>query len=89
MHQETELKFVGSEDAMAALRQSGDLMEMAGARRARTLVRRAVYFDSADHLLRKAGYVLRVRSEGNTFSQTLKRLGSGELATRPEFKSDV
>ena len=89
MHQETELKFVGTEDAMASLRQSGELLELAGTRRARTMVRRAVYFDSADHLLRKAGYVLRVRNEGNSYSQTLKRLGSGELATRPEFKSDV
>lgn len=89
MHQETELKFVGSEDALTSLRQSADLQELAGTRRARTLVRRAVYFDSADHLLRKAGYVLRVRSEGNSYSQTLKRLGAGDLATRPEFKSDV
>lgn len=89
MHQETELKFVGSEDALNSLRQSADLQELAGTRRARTLVRRAVYFDSADHLLRKAGYVLRVRSEGNSYSQTLKRLGSGDLAIRPEFKSDV
>jgi len=89
MHQETELKFIGSEDAMTALRQSAGLQDLAGTRRARTLVRRAVYFDSHDHLLRKAGYVLRVRSEGNSYSQTLKRLGSGDLATRPEFKSDV
>lgn len=89
MHQETELKFVGGEDAMNALRQSDELLALAGKRRARTLVRRAVYFDSDDHLLRKAGYVLRVRSEGNSYSQTLKRLGSGELATRPEFKSVV
>lgn len=89
MHQETELKFVGSDEALTALRQSDELQQLAGSRRARTLVRRAVYYDSSDHLLRRAGYVLRVRNEGNGFSQTLKRLGSGDLATRPEFKSDV
>lgn len=89
MHQETELKFVGTEDALATLRQSTLLQQLAGGRRAKTLVRRAIYFDSEDHLLRKAGYVLRVRNEGNGFSQTLKKLGNGDVVTRPEFKSEV
>lgn len=89
MHQETELKFVGDDAALGALRCSGSFVAFAGHRSAATVARRAVYFDTADHALRRAGYVLRVRGEGNVQCQTLKRIGSGELVTRPEYKSEV
>lgn len=89
MHLETELKFIGTEDAIAQLRQSRELQELAGARGARTVSQRAVYFDSERHDLWKAGYVLRVRNEGEGFAQTLKRISHADLATRPEFKSEV
>lgn len=89
MHQESELKFVGDQAALANLRQSALFLELAGHRGASTVARRAVYFDTRDHSLRRAGYVLRVRGEGNAHYQTLKRIGSGELVTRPEYKSEV
>jgi inorganic triphosphatase YgiF len=89
MHQESELKFIGDEAALSALRQSAPFLGFAGHRNATTVTRRAVYFDTADHALRRAGYVLRVRGEGNVQCQTLKRIGSGELVTRPEFKSEI
>jgi inorganic triphosphatase YgiF len=89
MHLETELKFIGSQDTISALRQSRQLHDLAGARGARTVSQRAVYFDSERQDLWKAGYVLRVRNEGEGFAQTLKRISHADLATRPEFKSDV
>jgi len=89
MHQESELKFVGDDGALSALRQSADFLSFAGHRNASTVTRRATYFDSADHVLRRAGYVLRVRGEGNVQCQTLKKIGSGELVTRPEYKSEI
>jgi inorganic triphosphatase YgiF len=89
MHQESELKFVGHLDTMASLRQSPRFLQLAGHRGASTVPRRAVYFDTADHALRQAGYVLRVRGEGNVHFQTLKKIGTGELVTRPEYKSEV
>ncbi len=89
MHQETELKFVGDQAALTRLRQSALFLELAGHRGASTVARRAVYFDTPGHALREAGYVLRVRGEGNAHYQTLKKIGSGELVTRPEYKSEV
>jgi inorganic triphosphatase YgiF len=89
MHQETELKFVGDERALGALRQSEMFLDFAGYRNATTVVRCATYYDTEDHALREAGYVLRVRGEGNVHSQTLKRVGSGELVTRAEYKSEI
>ena len=37
----------------------------------------SVYYDTADCLLRRSGYSLRVRSNGNGFIQTLKSLEGG------------
>jgi len=89
MHQESELKFVGQLDTLACLRQSPRFLQLAGHRGASTVPRRAVYFDTPDHALRQAGYVLRVRGEGNVHFQNLKKIGRGELVTRPEYKSEV
>lgn len=89
MHSETELKFVGDEDVIAQLRQSKALQDMAGNRRARTVNQHAIYFDTPDQDLWNAGYILRVRNEGDGYSQTLKRICNDDLATRPEFKSEV
>ena len=89
MNLETELKFIGSEETISELRQSPKLQELAGARGARTITQRAVYFDSKQQDLWKAGYVLRVRNEGEGYMQTLKRISHADLASRPEFKSDV
>lgn len=89
MHWETELKFVGEESAIAQLLQSKLLLEAAGNRRARTVEQQAIYFDTDGQALWNAGYILRVRKEGSGYFQTLKKVICNELATRPEFKSEV
>lgn len=89
MHQETELKFAGDAEALGALRQSAAFEALTGRRPAQTVERRAVYFDTADACLRQAGYVLRVRNEGNVCCQTLKQIDDAGLFTRGEFESDI
>lgn len=89
MHLETELKFIGSEEAISQLRRSAELRRIAGNRRAHTRTLNAVYFDTENFALRKAGLVLRVRSEGQSFVQTLKSSYRDDLATRSEYKADV
>ena len=89
MGQETELKFIGPEDAMARLRDSPVLKRLAGRRRAKTRELTAVYFDTDDFALREAGVVLRVRDEGNGFVQTVKTLDGPDAATRTEVKTPV
>lgn len=89
MGQETELKFVGPEDALARLRRAPDFARFARGRRAVTRAMHGVYFDSEDFALRSAGYVLRVRTEGNGFVQTVKSANGPNVATRMEVKADV
>ena len=87
MGHETELKFVGPEDALTRLHGSEALRQVAG--RAQTRVLNALYFDTEEHALRKAGYVLRVRKEGDRFVQTVKASNGLAVATRLEVNNDV
>jgi triphosphatase len=89
MGHETELKFIGPEDALARLRRSPVLRRFARNRRAETHKLNAVYFDTADFALRNAGLVLRVRGEGGQFVQTLKSSNGPNVATRTEIKAIV
>lgn len=89
MGYETELKFVGPEEAVARLRTSPVLAGYAKTEHARTRALKATYFDTADLALRKAGYVLRVRDEGGQFVQTVKTVNGASVATRTEVKSVV
>jgi len=89
MGYETELKFVGPEDAVARLRGSPALLAYSKVEHARTRALNATYFDTDDLALRKAGYVLRVRDEGGQFVQTVKSVNGKSVATRVEIKSLV
>lgn len=87
MGHETELKFVGSEDAVSRLQGSPALLAYSKVEHARTRALKATYFDTGDLALRKAGYVLRVRDEGGQFVQTIKTVNGKSVATRTELKS--
>ncbi len=87
MGHETELKFVGSEDAVSRLQGSPALRAYSKVEHARTRALKATYFDTDDLALRKAGYVLRVRDEGGQFVQTVKTVNGKSVATRTELKS--
>ncbi|MFM9864279.1 MAG: CHAD domain-containing protein, partial [Micropepsaceae bacterium] len=89
MGHETELKFVGPEDAVTRLRGSPALAAFSKVQHARTRALNATYFDTDDLVLRKAGYVLRVRDEGGRFVQTVKTVNGASVATRTEIKSVV
>lgn len=89
MGHETELKFVGPQDAVARLRGSPALLAYSKVEHARTRALKATYFDTDDLSLRKAGYVLRVRDEGGQFVQTIKTVNGASVATRTEIKSLV
>lgn len=87
MEHETELKFVGPEEAVARLRGAPALLAYSKIEHARTRALKATYFDTDDLALRSAGYVLRVRDEGGQFVQTVKTVNGKSVATRVEIKS--
>lgn len=89
MGQETELKFVGPEDALARLRRAATLRRVARKHTPHTRVLKAVYFDTESHTLREAGFVLRVRNDGKGFVQTIKSVNGANVATRMEIKAEV
>jgi inorganic triphosphatase YgiF len=89
MGEETELKFVGPEEALARLRRSPMLRKLGGRRRPPTLALKAVYYDTDRWALREAGYVLRVRREGKRFEQTIKGVNAASVATRLEVNVPV
>lgn len=89
MGQETELKFVGPEDALTRLRKSAALRKLARRNRPKTREMHAVYFDTDDFGLCEAGYVMRVRTEGDGFIQTVKSVNGPDVATRMEIKTKV
>jgi inorganic triphosphatase YgiF len=82
-HRESELKFAApagrAAEALAAI------APLAGAA-PRALV--SVYFDTPRAALRRAGFALRVRREGDAFVQTLKDAGDGAF-TRGEWETPV
>ena len=89
MGHETELKFIGPDDALARLRRSPNLRRWARQRRPKTHALNAIYFDTDDFALRNAGFALRVRSEGGGFVQTVKSANGPDVATRTELKVAV
>lgn len=68
-----ELKFAGTDGALETLWQS------AIAPKARTARRRLVstYFDTSDYRLRRRGFALRVRQDGDGYVQTVVAAGDG------------
>jgi triphosphatase len=89
MGHETELKFIGPEEALARVRQKALFRRLARGRKAQTRALHAVYFDSPAFALRRAGYVLRVRTEEGGYVQTVKSANGPDLATRVEIKVKV
>jgi inorganic triphosphatase YgiF len=89
MGHETELKFIGPEDALARVRRAPLFRRLSRGRKPQTHAMHGVYFDTDELALRKAGYVLRVRNEGDGFVQTLKSTNGPDVATRTELKARV
>lgn len=86
-HLEIELKLTAPADALATLWQS------AIGTRARTTSRRLVstYYDTSDFRLRRRGFTLRVRQDGDKFVQTVKaaRGAPGSMMRRGEWSAPV
>lgn len=80
---ELELKFQIGPDAVASLADSFPAKATQSSRL------QAVYFDTPSHALRDAGYSLRVRRDGDVYTQTLKHRADGGLFERDEWETDV
>lgn len=81
---ELEIKFQLGAGAMEAL-QGEAFPPDAGS----TAQLHAVYYDTPEHLLRDAGFSLRVRRKGETHTQTLKHRAAGGLFERDEWETQV
>ena len=84
---ETEIKLAFPSEARAAV----ECHPLLASAEARTVKQRAVYYDTPDLALASAGFGLRVRSEGSTTAQTLKRddASGGAAATRGEWEWQI
>lgn len=82
---ERELKLICDAADLVALDAWPRLAETAS--RNRDLLE-SVYFDTPDQILRKAGYILRVRRTQHGYIQTVKAEGDG-LIERPEWEQAV
>lgn len=72
-HLEIELKLAAPADALAALWQSA--IAAGGRTTSRRLV--STYYDTSDLRLRQRGFTLRVRQDGDRFTQTVKSAHAG------------
>ena len=81
---ELELKFQLGPGAVEALRAESFPLEKSSVAQLH-----AVYFDTPGHALRDAGFSLRVRRKGDTYSQTLKHRAAGGLFERDEWETQV
>ena len=82
MGHEIELKFLIADEAVEAV-----LSRLQGQAAVRQLD--AVYYDTADHALRRAGFGLRIRDGEGGRKQTLKSASAGGVFTRGEWESPV
>ncbi len=80
---ELELKFQIGPGAAASLADSFPTQAT------QTSQLQAVYFDTASHALRDAGFSLRVRRDGDVYTQTLKHRADGGLFERDEWETEV
>lgn len=81
--QETELKFVAASGRAPKLE---GLDAALGGAEPRLLT--SIYYDTEKRVLARAGLALRVRRDGETFTQTLKDAGDGAI-TRGEWEASV
>lgn len=84
---EIELRLTGPVDDLMRLGRSAFLRDL-GAGRGRTRRQLSVYFDTDDHVLGRAGVVLRVRSIGRRRVQTVKSALAG-LTDRREWEREI
>jgi inorganic triphosphatase YgiF len=85
---ETELKLFVDADDMPAFQAAPAIEEHAANRGVRRRLR-AIYYDTADGRLRKAGLTLRVRQSGARFIQTVKSARDHDPLRRGEWEATV
>jgi triphosphatase len=85
---ETELKLLVDADDMPAFQAAPAIEEHAVNRGVRRRLR-AIYYDTADGRLRKAGLTLRVRQSGTRFIQTVKSSIDHDPLRRGEWEATV
>jgi triphosphatase len=85
---EVELKLLVAPGTLDQFRKSSILV---GPARNKGVVRlqEAIYYDTADHELFRAGLSLRVRRSGKHFTQTVKRMSCEDALTRHEWEAPV
>ncbi len=86
MAQQIALKLAVAEDRHAALKRH-PLLARATGREQQTMV--SVYYDTGRQALRRAGILLRLRREGTSWTQTIKRQDESDagLTIRPEWQA--
>jgi adenylate cyclase len=86
MTQQIALKLAVAEDRHAAL-QRHPLLAKAATREQQHLV--SIYYDTGRLALRRAGILLRLRKQGNSWQQTIKRQDDSDsgLTRRPEWQA--
>lgn len=85
---EIELKLVTDASHLPAFR-SAPVIEANARNRGRHRRLRAIYYDTADRRLRKAGLTLRVRRSGSRFTQTVKSGYRADPLRRGEWEAAV
>ncbi|QDZ00860.1 CHAD domain-containing protein [Nitratireductor mangrovi] len=87
---ETELKLIVPADRLAAL-SSSDVIERHARNRGTVRQLNAVYYDTPDRALWRAGFVLRVRKKGSRYTMTVKSTGpvDNDLLGRGEWEASV
>lgn len=87
---ETELKLAASPEDFERIRHDNFVLSnIAGSTKTKHL--QNIYFDTPDQKLRRKGYALRVRSDGQKLTQTLKSRAdtNNSLLTRGEWEAPV
>jgi inorganic triphosphatase YgiF len=87
MSREIELKLELEEGSAEALKRH----PMLGGDPLKSADQLSTYFDTPDHLLRTAGFSLRVRQSSGRFVQTVKQSDSASagLFDRPEWEEEI
>src|SRR5438045_276228 len=84
-HQEAELKFELDRRAARKVRHHQQLADASRKAEMQT----TQYFDTGKSRVRKAGYSLRVRAAGDSYTQTVKSRGGAGMFERSEWEAPV
>ncbi len=85
---EIELKLLTDPDHLQSFQDAPVIVGNARNRGARRHLR-AVYYDTEDRSLRRAGFTLRVRQSGSRFTQTVKAESAGDPLRRGEWEATL